>query len=161
MPYIKPDRRPFYDELASSFALQLQDPLEENYSLVEKIFVYHMTHIATEFQDGDLNYFFTKLLKVLNIDTMYLFESKKIRKDLVEFMVKTLLKIYTYPKEQYFNYNRMLGMVLACELEFRRRFKQEGINVILTWSIFIEVIERLYETVSEYEDKKILENGDV
>jgi len=68
------------------------------------------------------------------------------------------LTIYVEPKPSYYTYNRAIGMLNCCLLEFRRRY---GNNSALV-SMFLQlIIKKLYKEIGAYEDTKISANGDV
>ena len=99
-----------------------------------------------EEQDGILNYFITKTLRQ---DTMTV--------SLLEQIMLTFYEFYNKPS--YFNYERAIGLILAIRLEgIRRRWDGSG----ATARILMIVIEDIYNhSIGTYEDKKMLENGDI
>lgn len=151
-PYIKQERRPFYNNIVQRL-LKLEG-VSEVPNIGDEL-VTHVTLAELEFQDGDLNYFITKLLKTINLESEDAFH---ISFSIVEFLINILLRIYTSPKEGYFNYNRLLGMLTACMKEYERRYGKDKVNSLL---LFQNIIERVYVIIGKYEDKKIIENGDV
>jgi hypothetical protein len=162
MPYITKEQRPPFDELIGEILVWVNGPLctDDAIAILAIKFKEEIVYHKPEIQDGEFNYFLTKLMIKLNwIDGMtyysYLETSKKINK-----LVCECLTIYSTPKPSYYNYNRAIGMLYCCQLEFKRRYGNSRAALPI---MFLQmIIKKLYECeIGLYEDLKISLNGDV
>lgn len=156
MPYILKELRPYYNELIYKIAFEIKDATDLDIGVYASSFKSHIISSKPESIDGEFNYFLTKLFIKLNWvgDSLtyynYMHCSKKIDK-----LVQECLTIYT---PSYFNYNRAIGMLNCCQLEFRRRYDNKSIMA----TTFLQlIIKKLYDEIGIYEDKKLILNGDV
>lgn len=103
---------------------------------------------------GELNYLLTKV--ILKKDFFDMDELQfKLRKHCCEY--------YTNKKNYYQTYNDIIGALNCCSLEFSRRFYDDyGRERKTVLSALRIVASNFYiEFAVPYEDKKIVENGDV
>lgn len=170
MPYIKQEKRPFYDKMIKAIVTKLEDPSPMNIISLDmpevpiwiQDFRGHWLCEAEDQQDGQFNYFLTRLMKELHWLTegtsYYCYRKYEW---VIFFIVRELLKSYSVfsgSPPSYFKYNRAMGMLACCHKEFRRRYTTKAILATL----FLEKCAiSLYEEIGEYENKKIVENGDV
>jgi hypothetical protein len=161
MPYILQIERKPYDDLISKIIAGIETATDMDIGALANEFKIIIIFNKPEAFDGEFNYFLTKLMIKLNwIDGMtyysYLETSKKISK-----LVCECLTIYSTPKPSYFNYNRVIGMLTCCQLEFKRRYGNSKAALPI---MFLQmIIKELYEEIGVYEDTKIANplNGDV
>ena len=150
MPYISKDRRPFYDGIVDLI-------LNGKYDEATGQFDLHFQQVEKEKQDGDFNYMLTTLFKKLNWISGLTYASYMEKSKPIHETIRKMLNCYMNP-ESYYNYNRAFGMLTCCSRELKRRY---GTMAVLP-SLFIEkMMNDLGESISKYEDKKIIENGDV
>jgi len=163
MPYIKQEKRNFYDMMIMSIVAKFEPAIveitEQDKNQWIADFQLHILAEPEDQQDGQFNYFLTKLLKSLHWlseGTSY-FAYKTSEPKILMVIVK-MLEIYRQPTPSYFRYNRAMGMLLCCMKEMKRRYSTRAVLPML----FLEqVIKILYEEIGAYEVKKIEENGDV
>lgn len=170
MPYIKQDFRPFYNEEIEKLIMdgKADRSLDTSVKIsdaklkwVKDEIVKNVLRKDLKSQDGDLNYFITKLMKRLRwcIPRVSFFGSvgSPVYTQLKGLIIDILEDVYSPPN--YFNYNRAIGMLACCRQEFHRRYKQTSTVPMM----FLEDVEdTFYNTVvGLYEDEKIIENGDV
>src|SRR5208283_1715073 len=159
MPYILKDLRPPYDVLIKEIIKGIGQADDIQLGIWANDFKNEIVPHKPELQDGEFNYFLTKLFISLNwIDGMtyysYMETAPKIKKIIME-----CLTIYTTPEPSYYRYNRAIGMLNCCLLEFRRRYGNER-SALPT--MFIQmIIKKFYEEIGIYEDLKITLNGNV
>ena len=166
MPYIKPDKRPFYDDLIKKIVSKLEPlppaqievtDLDRNEWVAE--FTMNFLTEPEDQQDGQFNYFLTKLfieLHWLTEGTSY-FCYRRTEKIMFP-VIRSILEVYNQPNPSYFKYNRAMGMLFCCMKEFKRRYSNKAVLPLL----FLEmIVKSLYEEIGDYENKKIQENGDV
>jgi len=148
MPYIKREERRPYDELITHI-LQSEDGFSSTHA-DELTALFKRLDVTAV--DGHFNYFLTRTIKLLN-GLRATIELDPFR----EFIVKVLRDVY---QPKYFNYNRAIGMLFCVALEYERRNGKR--NSFLVKTFLISIADKFYkETVGEYEDLKIAENGDV
>jgi hypothetical protein len=161
MPYIKTEDRPFYDAIANTIATKLM--LEQfNFVAEYATFERHVLSREENKQDGDLNFFITKFMKVLGLTDRYKthFYYGKYASIVETAIFDFVVGVYTKPSESYYRFNRAIGMLTACRNEMVRRYGKDKAKYAI--EILDKVLQRLYDdVVAPYEDKKILENGDV
>jgi len=108
--------------------------------------------------DGHFNYFITKLLKDLkwcNGEYFKIIGSPTYTK-VHDFLLDVFKEVYP-PK--YFNYNRLIGMLVCCREEFKRRY---GKHATAPHYLLSSLVSEIYgEIIGPYEDGKIEANGDV
>jgi len=161
MPYIQPKLREFYDMIVNGVKLKLMiDKLDLNEE--KKILSHHLKTVPDLMaQDGEFNYFITKLLITLGwVDKengYYDLIESDTATMLEDFLMNVVKEVYTPAK--YFNYNRAEGMLLCCMKEFRRRYGNEAKCVEIFLNSLIDILYNF--TIGPYEDGKIKENGDV
>lgn len=167
MPYIKPEYRPFYNAMINTILSKIFIGDTNNFIVERRTFANHILQKDIKGQDGDFNYFIFKWMKTLNFIThdemfseMQLLSFAENAPIIMNTIFDFIIAVYVEPSENYYNYNRALGMLSACRSEIERRY---GIkNAIPALEILRKLYQRLYyEKVSEYEDTKICENGDV
>jgi hypothetical protein len=165
MPYIKRElRQPFIDSINELVKLLPNKPTDQQLTPLMWKLLYPLENIPTEQIDGIINYIITKLLKECHIVGAGLTEYayKEMATSLRIIIGTLLISVYgttDTPKESYFNYNRAIGVLTCCQLEFKRRY---GNNSLMGALLIQKVIRDYYATaISKYEDKKIMENGDV
>jgi hypothetical protein len=169
MPYIKKESRPPYDALINEIVGKIENATDEQIGIWINTFKTHIIYRPlpafcprNEAIDGEFNYFITKLLISLNwvgdalIYYPY-FETYKQTSNKIEKLIRECLTIYSLP-QSYFNYNRAIGMLTCCKLEFKRRY---GNKAILATTFLQMMIKNLYEEIGIYENTKIEINGDV
>lgn len=163
MPYVKQDKRTFYDILIMSIVNKFEPvttPITEQDKLQWKTaFSAHILAEPEDQQDGQFNYFLTKLIKSLHwlTDGTSYFAYKNTEVDMFP-IIMGFLEVYRQPTPCYFRYNRSIGMLGCCLREFKRRYSTKAVLAML----FIErLMKTLYEEIGAYEVKKIEENGDV
>jgi len=92
---------------------------------------------------GELNYQIFEYLKHSNVLQVY-----------KETVVRMFVNNFLGEKPNYQKYNDMTGCLIRCKKELERRL---NINA----DFLIDVMESYDEEINLYEDKKIIENGDV
>jgi hypothetical protein len=162
MPYIKAEKRSFYDDKINILIAYLQNDnitQQQMKELSDSIISYLIIGPETD-QDGELNYFITKTLKKLNWisdSTMY-YSFHKYKNKLQEFLYNLLIQFYETPTPKYYRYNRMVGMLACCQLEFKRRY---GMKAIIPITFLNMLLRQVYQQIGIYENEKIIQNGDV
>lgn len=160
MPYIKSEDRPFYDALTNTITTKLM--LEQfNFDVELQTLMTHILARTEDKQDGDFNYFITRLMKLLGFTDVNVTQFYHVRyaSIVTAMLFDFIVKIYSQPKESYYRFNRAIGMLVACRKEMERR---NGNKAKHAFDILDHLVKHLYdEVVAPYEDKKILENGDV
>lgn len=93
---------------------------------------------------GELNF---KIFAYLKYNTALSLVNKNyiVKQFVIEFLGK---------KPNYQKYNDMTGCLIRCAKEVQRRLKQDA-------SFLLKIMISYDEEIVKYEDKKILENGDV
>jgi hypothetical protein len=169
MPYIKQEKRPFYDDLIKAIVTKFDDPativspeLPEVPIWIQNFRVHWLCETEDQ-QDGQFNYFLNKLIKEIHwlTDGTSYYCYKKME-PAIFFIISELLKSYSVfsgGPSSYFKYNRAMGMLICCSKEIKRRC---GSSKAVLATIFIEkCMNNLYIEIGDYEKKKIEENGDV
>lgn len=155
MPYIKQEDREYYDNLIALFELKLvtkNDMHGEMGMLID-----HIRRLSDMAQDGHMNYFITKLLIELGALKLAYFIFRDIADVLLPILLEIVTEVYQPPK--YYRYNRAIGMLTCCRMEFERRY---GVGAVLAYDLLNKVIKKFYtEIIGPYEDGKIDANGDV
>jgi len=72
----------------------------------------------------------------------------------VYYVILGFVKQFLGDKPNYQRYNDMTGALIRCYVEIKRRLDIEV-------DILLKIIESYDDEIARYEDKKILENGDV
>ena len=159
MPYIKPKLREKYDPIVEALLLKIAIGVEDT-SPEENQLLRTLQAVELESQDGELNYFVTRLFKRAGwlkkykgyYDTYESNEGSAIR----VILKKVITKFYL--PEKYFLYNRGTGTIVNIADEFTRRYGDEAQCIVL---LLNDVKKFFDERKGTYEDKKKAENGDV
>lgn len=137
MPYIKKDLRPPFDEAVEAVK---NDEIGRAIGTVAS----NLEGKDIFAVDGCLNYFLTQILR--KVDDLERCENV---------MVLTLINAFLL-NPRYFLLERLLGLISAMQIEFKRRgWRSEALNVLERVYFYIE---RRY---IDYEDEVILKNGDL
>lgn len=160
MPYIKQEGRPPYNAIVRELIPALKNNDRRMQTSLRLALVSHVERLNLFFVDGDMNYFMTKLLKELkwhkSSASYFGTIGSPVYTRLEHFLLDALLKIY---QPKYFNYNRLEGLLLCCNKEFKRRYGKSAIVIDI---LFSTMMAKIYEdVVGPYEDEAIGRNGDV
>ena len=136
MPYITKELRFKYSKDVKQFQLKLID----TYTLVYKIQAEPLNG-----QDGIINYILTMVLKKADQPRDY------------AQLIEEFLLVFYEPK--YFNYQRLMGLLICMAREFARRdWDSKG----FVRALLADLASDIYiNEIDPYEDKKIKENGDL
>lgn len=146
MPYIIPAARPPYDALIADLTLN-----GCTYPIQKKLIGY-LQSVPPAAQDGQFNYFITKILVLYDG-----FHKPIALGEFRRFLIAVMKEVYV--PECYENYDRACGMLWCCMAEYQRRNPR---SFFLVQQFMISTLEEFYtSTIGKYEDKKIAENGDV
>lgn len=105
-----------------------------------------------ELRDGDV----AKTAGELNYQIFTHVKYDNFNKDII----KTYIKNFIGDKPNYQKYNDMTGAVDRCCIEILRRLKTKQ-NVDGIIDVIIDILASYDDEIGLYEDKKIIENGDV
>ncbi len=159
MPYILKELRPPYDSLIDEIVNVIGKIDDYQLAIWANRFKDEIVPHKPELQDGEFNYFLTKLfikLKWMEGMTYYTYmeTAPKVKK-----MIMECLTIYS-ALPSYYNYNRAIGMLNCCQLEFKRRYGNSKAALPI---MFLQMIIKKYydDEIAIYEDTKITLNGDV
>lgn len=158
MPYIQQKHRPFYNAIVFTMLSKIHCTrigFNLNLNTEVSILAKKLKSVDWLAQDGQLNYFITKLC----IEAGFLGKViiTRTEADIIEkFIIKVLREVYP---RKYAHYNRAVGMLTCCGKEFVRIFGEEGIGI----KKFLDYIcDGFYQDiVGPYEDEKIKANGKV
>ena len=155
MPYILQEDRPFYNAVVFLSLSKIQ--CGRGFDLKTEIRVLAKKLISVDLlaQDGQLNYFITKLCIEAGFLGKVTIAGTKAD-ILQEFLINLLRKVYP---RKYVHYNRAVGMLTCCGKEFMRIFGEEGAAI----QEFLDYIADCFyeDVVGPYEDEKIKANGKV
>jgi len=155
MPYIKQEDREYYDNIVTLFQLKLVT--KKGFHNEIDMLVNHIRRLGDMAQDGHMNYFITKLLLQSNVLKLPYFVFQETEAVLRPVLLEVIIEVYSPPK--YYRYNRAIGMLECCRLEFERRY---NVKSVLAYNLLDKVILKFYkEIIGPYEDEKIEQNGDV
>lgn len=157
MPYIEQNQRLDYDRIINDITNKITATDDVGLAIWANAFKDIIRQHDLNVQDGEFNYFLTKLFIKLNwVGESLTYYSYAKTSNKIEKLVQECLTIYT-PK--YFNYNRAIGVLTCCQLEFKRRY---GIKAIMAITFLQTIIKKYYETeIGPYEEKKMIENKDI
>jgi len=155
VPYIKQEDREFYDNVITLFQLKLVT--KKGFHDEINMLVNHVRRLGDMAQDGHMNYFITKFLLQSNVLELPYFVFQETEAVLRPVLLEIITEVYSPPK--YYRYNRAIGMLECCRLEFERRYSTKA---VLAYIMLDKIINLFYkEIIGPYEDEKIEENGDV
>lgn len=138
MPYIKQELRPIFN-----FAVHLAK--NERTNLIVKIIKFGVRDMPPKVMDGCLNYVFTQLLR-----KQHFFYASAV--------IEMTLNDLFWKKPNYFGFERVKGL-LGCMIdEYQRRAWQDQRKVVKALK---KILERNALLLSNYEEEKIKQNGDL
>lgn len=155
MPYIKEKDREYYDNLITLFQLKLIT--KKGFHDEIGMLVDHIRRLDDMSQDGHMNYFITKLLLevgTLKLPNLVFLEIEAILRPV---LLEIITEVYSPPK--YYRYNRAVGMLTCCRMEFERRY---SLKAVKAYRLLNSITVKFYKyIIGPYEDERIKENGDV
>lgn len=96
---------------------------------------------------GELNYQIFYYIK----HAPYKNDFNKLRSDILQFV-----EAFLRPQVSYQKYNDLTGCLMRCAKEVERRLNLKLYDILL-----LDISNSYDEEIAKYEDKKIIENGDV
>ena len=97
----------------------------------------------------------------LNYQIFYYTKHYDFSKDTFRMQVEDFIDQFLGEKPNYQRYNDMTGALIRCGKEIERRLNYDKYDVEGLRTLLEDIMENYDDEIAEYEDKKILENGDV
>lgn len=157
MPYIVKEYRPFYNAIVNTILSKIHLAEYEwlGWKVEASCLVNKLKSLDWMAQDGQLNYFITKLM--IDADFLGRVAISGLEADIIEdFIIKVLKEVYP---RKYAHYNRAVGTLTCCGKEFTRIFGERGVGI----REFLEYLaDSFYQfIVGPYESEKRKLNGPV
>jgi len=150
MPYISNTCRTAYDDIINEMLDETDNQMFYN-AKYKSMLIAYLNSVPPQSQDGQLNYFLTKLFKNLN-HLQIKVDCAKLR----QFIIEVVKQVYS---PSYFNYERIIGLLYCCSREYKRK---HGRQAFLVENFVDTLIDKVWnELLVPYEIKKEQENGDI